>query len=131
MSTIKIYFVGMHNKPGMKPLDIRTKSGKVIDAIIKKVMTEHDVQFYKTNLCELEELPNDPRVIIAEAKDYHNRFNLMENDIVILLGDWVTRNFIKMYAGRFIYLANPDSCVGNVKKDNYITNACLKIKAVL
>ena len=31
------YFVGMHNKPGMKPLDSKTMSGKMIDAVIKEL----------------------------------------------------------------------------------------------
>ena len=127
MSKINIYFVGMHNKPGMKPLDIRTKSGKIINDVIGKLMLGYDVQCFKTNLCELEELPNHPQVIVRESKDFHNRFNLMQDDIVILLGDWVKRNFIKMYAGHFIYLAHPASCMGNVKKEKYLHDAYVKI----
>lgn len=30
----RIIFVGIHNKPGMEPLDSRTKSGKIIDEVI-------------------------------------------------------------------------------------------------
>jgi hypothetical protein len=43
---MRVIFVGMHNKPGMEPLDSRTKSGKLIDRIINEL----PIDCIKTNL---------------------------------------------------------------------------------
>jgi hypothetical protein len=51
MSKGRIIFVGIHNKPGMKPLDSRTKSGKIIDEVIRGLEGRECV---KTNLFDCD-----------------------------------------------------------------------------
>lgn len=51
---MRIIFIGIHNKPGMKPLDSKTKSGKNIDAIIANFP---GIECIKTNLYSTEFMP--------------------------------------------------------------------------
>ena len=84
-----VLFVGMHNKVGMKPLDSKTMSGKMIDAVIKEL----PFKCTKTNLCEVEYLPKDWLEINQHGIDWGEKYKPKENDIVVLLGKWVHDNF--------------------------------------
>lgn len=124
MDERKVYFVGMHNKPGMTPLDSKTMSGKMIDAIIKELPLE----CIKTNLFEGGYLPKDFLIINKAGIDWHEKYNPKECDTVVLLGRWVQENF--WHDGfKIIKLPHPASCMGNVNKELYIKNAIEKIKA--
>lgn len=118
-----VLFVGMHNKPGMKPLDSKTISGKVIDAVIKEL----PFKCTKTNLFEGEYLPKDFLIINQAGIDWHEKYQPHESDIVVLLGRWVQDNF---WHDKFkiVKLPHPASCIGNVNKENYVKNAIAKIK---
>lgn len=125
------FFVGMHNKPGMKPLDSKTTSGKLIDAVIFRL----PFTCIKTNLCEVDYMPTDHDEIWDHnwnwIKKYAPETGIFDDKtIVVLLGNWVHKNF-KVSGGNIIKLAHPSSCFGRVNKEKYVLNAVNKIKAVL
>ena len=66
-----VLFVGMHNKVGMKPLDSKTMSGKMIDAVIKEL----PFKCIKTNLCEVEYFPKDKKEIWAGNLTWNRSMN--------------------------------------------------------
>lgn len=116
----------MHNKPGMKPLDGKTKSGKIIDLIIKEL----PFKCAKTNLCEVDYMPIDYFEI-----EYHNvlwgiKYEPSQNDIIVLLGNWVHKNFWSAQKLNIIKLAHPASCFGHVNKEKYVLNAIKLIGSV-
>lgn len=121
---MKVFFVGMHNKAGMKPLDSKTMSGKMIDLIIKELTT---VEAVKTNLCECEYQPNDIDEIISWGITWHDKYAPMDTDIIVLLGAWVHKHFTKSGNSPIVKLPHPASCMGNVKKQEYIKNSLDKI----
>lgn len=80
---MKIYFVGIHNKPGMKPLDSKTKSGKIIDQIISQFP---DCECIKTNLCDIDYFPIDRFEIREECQKWNETYGAKEDSIIVLLG---------------------------------------------
>lgn len=119
-----VFFVGMHNKPGMKPLDSKTMSGKMIDAVIKEL----SFKCVKTNLCEVEYLPKDKKEIWAGNLAWNSKYQPTDESIIVLLGQWVQKNFL-LTNTKIIKLPHPASCMGNVNKENYIKNAITKINS--
>ena len=117
-----VLFVGMHNKPGMKPLDSKTMSGKMIDAIIK------DLTFKctKTNLCEIEYFPKDKREIWVGNLTWNSKYEPTPDTIIVLLGQWVQKNFLLIRA-KIVKLPHPASCMGTVNKEKYVKNAIERI----
>lgn len=122
---MKIFFVGIHNKEGMKPLDSKTMSGKMIDAVIKELTTVDAC--VKTNLCECEYQPNDTDEIINWNTLWHEKYNATSSDVIVLLGAWTHKNFLKPTDATIVKIPHPASCMGNVKKKEYIVNALNKI----
>jgi hypothetical protein len=49
---MRIIFVGLHNKEHMKPLDSKTKSGKLIDRIIKRLPIGHEIRVSGQPSCQ-------------------------------------------------------------------------------
>jgi hypothetical protein len=117
----RIFFVGMHNKPGMKPLDSKTMTGKVVDQIIKGLKRE----CIKTNLCETDYLPGKDEI-------YQYQLNWMEKyrptrfDTIVLLGTWVKKNFIFRDLNT-VFIGHPAGIYGPKNKDEYITMSIVKI----
>ena len=120
----RIFFVGMHNKPNMKPLDSKTMSGKIIDAII----SELPLECIKTNLCEMDYMPIDQREIWAGNLAWNEKYQYMSDDIIVLLGGWVHKHFLIKNA-KIVKLPHPASCLGTTNKGNYVQNAIAKIRA--
>lgn len=121
-----VLFVGMHNKPGMKPLDSKTMSGKMIDAVIKEL----PFKCTKTNLCEVEYFPKDKKEIWAGNLTWNSKYEPTTETIIVLLGQWVQKNFLLTNA-RIVKLPHPASCMGNVNKEKYVRTAIDRImKAV-
>jgi len=121
-----VIFVGMHNKPGMKPLDSKTMSGKMIDAIIKEL----PFKCTKTNLCEVEYFPKEKKEIWVGNLTWNSKHEPTPDTIIVLLGQWVQKNFLLTEA-KIVKLPHPASCMGNVNKENYVKNAIDRItKAV-
>ena len=121
------FFVGMHNKPGMKPLDSKTMSGKLIDAIIFRL----PFTCIKTNLCEVDYMPTDKEEIWEHNLAWDEKYNPVTGSIIILLGDWVNKNFMLKDCQKIIKLAHPASCYGRVNKEKYVLNAISKINQMI
>jgi hypothetical protein len=118
----RVFFVGMHNKVGMTPLDSKTMSGKMIDLIISKL----PCKCTKTNLFEGEYLPKDFITISHAMVDWHGKYKPNESDIIVLLGRWVQDNFWRDKF-KIVELPHPASCMGFVNKEIYTINAIDKI----
>lgn len=119
---MKVYFVGIHNKPGLKPLDSKSMTGKVIDQII----AELPFDCIKTNLCEDDYLPTDKAEIMADSMIWYNKYLPKETDIIVLLGRWVQENFLYS-ASKMIHLTHPAGIYGTRNKKEYIEKAINKI----
>jgi hypothetical protein len=114
----------MHNKPGMKPLDSRTMSGKMIDGVIGLL----DFDCVKTNLCDVEELPESEVSIVVHNRAWRHTYDPDKNDIIVLLGQWVHKNFHLSHKN-IVKLPHPASVMGGVNKSQYLINAIDKIRA--
>lgn len=121
----RLIFVGMHNKAGMKPLDSKTMSGKMIDSVVQELGRMDAI---KTNLCEVEYLPVDQREIWAHNLSWNDKYEPDYEDIIVLLGAWVHKNFALTNA-KIVKLPHPASWMGITNKDSYRENAVQKIKA--
>lgn len=119
----KIFFVGMHNKPGMSPLDSKTISGKVIDRIIKALPNYRCV---KTNLCDVDYFVKDHDEVLAHNLHWSNINQPTANDTCVLLGAWVHSNFL-LDACNIVKLAHPAAWCQWPNKDEYVKNALIKI----
>lgn len=120
------FFVGMHNKPNMKPLDSKTMSGKIIDAIINEL----PIFCEKTNMCEVDYMPKEKREIWAHNLEWNEKYQPTTDSIIVLLGGWVHKHFLLTNA-KIIKLPHPASSIYHAKKEDYIKNAVDKIKSVL
>ena len=120
---MKVYFVGMHNKPGMEPLDSRTISGKMIDAVIKELPFECT----KTNLCEVEYMPTNWNDINEFGIAWGEKYPREKTDVVVLLGKWVQGNYFWNDCN-IVNLPHPASCMGKDKKEEFVKNAIRLIK---
>jgi hypothetical protein len=119
----KCFFVGMHNKPGMVPLDSKTRTGRVIDQIIEQL----PFTCVKTNLCEVPYMP-ETETIDTYAEAWHQKYAPGENDIVVTLGSWVKTRF-KKRNHRLIFLGHPAGVFGPKTRLDYIVKSIAKIKA--
>ena len=118
-----IYFVGMHNKPGMLPLGSRSPSGKQIDLIIKEL----NCKCVKTNLYDIDYFPNEEDKLELAGK-WIFRIQPKRHDIIVLLGAEVHKNYIHT-VGKVIKLPHPSPLYMNKeKKANYVKNAVWLIK---
>lgn len=123
---MKVFFVGMHNKPNMQALDSRTATGKVIDKIIEKI----PANCIKTNLCNIDYFPKDRKLIWACNLEWNERHQPTSDDIIVLLGRWVQKNFLLTEAN-IIKLAHPAGIFGTKNKSEYINDAVEKIKVFI
>lgn len=125
---MKIFFVGIHNKPGKKPLDGSTKTGKIVDKIIEQLSFECE----KTNLYDLDYLPEHSEERQQLAVEWFYRINIQKKDVVILLGKDVQKNFINNLNGIcLIKINHPSSLFGKIKTENYIKEAVKLINSFL
>jgi hypothetical protein len=118
MSEGKIIFVGLHNKPGMRPLDVKTKSGKLIDRIVAP-LTHRCIPVRLTNLFDVDYMPKDEEMdkLILE---WVERIELTKNDTVVLLGQTVHDNFPKLPLVKIIKIAHPASKRSHEEMDEYV-----------
>jgi hypothetical protein len=107
---MRIFFVGMHNKPGMKPLDSKTQSGKRIDKVIAGLA----IECFKTNLCECEQEP-PPDQMEGWGKLWHQKYNTYDEDIIVLLGEWVQKAFPKLTGAKIIHFNHPAALGTNTR----------------
>lgn len=121
---IRVIFVGMHNKPEMKPLDILTKTGKLINRVVGKL--PDTLEIVKTNLWDVDYYVTSDR----EKDDLHTNWwfqNLPEDDdIIVLLGATVHNEF-RHNERNIIKVAHPASKRSHVEMDEYVVSVSNKI----
>lgn len=123
---MRIIFVGLHNKPHMAPLDSGTKTGKLVDRIIKELPKGTEV--VKTNILDVEEL-----VPSNQFYKYVNEWywtNLpVHDDIIVLLGALTQdiHGILQRPSGKIIRVAHPASKRSHVSMDEYVKNVSEKI----
>jgi len=123
---MKVIFVGMHNKDGRKPLCSYTKSGKLIDRIIEKI----SCKWLKTNLYDVDYWPQASNEKWSLAREWHERIDVYMDDLIILLGEEVHKNFIDRYIddNRILKFAHPASKRSHVAMDEYVEKMIKAIK---
>lgn len=125
----RIIFVGLHNKPGMKPLDSKTKSGKLIDRVIDKCR-RHGMNILKTNLFDVDFMPL-PDDIPLHCFEWIERVQLFKEDIVVLLGATVHKHFPDIPMLEIIKVAHPASKYSHLEMDEYVEKTFQLIKSPL
>lgn len=124
-----VIFVGIHNKPGMKPLDSSTLSGKAIDAVIHQLQ---GIQTVKANLFDVDYYPDKSKR--EELKnEFIERFELSREDVYVLLGSDVKRFLAKDMTGcNVVAAAHPGSLrYSNYDRAVYAHELAQKIKQYL
>ena len=126
----RIIFVGLHNKPNMKPLDSKTKSGKLIDRIIEKCR-RNGMNVLKTNLFDVDYLPTKDEMPIMSF-EWMERVELFKGDIIVLLGAMVHKYFppIPMDYNP-IEVAHPASKRSHKDMDDYVEKIFNLIKHII
>lgn len=119
----RVIFVGMHNKPGLAPLCSSTKSGKLIDRIIKELP---EYECLKSNLWNLNTWPKYAYMFNYE---WMERVDYKSGDIVVTLGECVRKSFLKSNI-EYIHIGHPSAVWSHKKQDDYILKTLLKIQAV-
>lgn len=122
----RVIFVGVHNKPGFFPLDSKSKSGKLIDRIIKELPDYHCI---KTNLYDIEYFPTQTTEALDRGwiQNWYERVDKRESDIVITLGDCVNKVFKRSQIS-YRSLGHPSAVWANDKKEEYVKHAVTAIR---
>jgi hypothetical protein len=116
---MKIFFVGMHNKPGKHALDDTTRTGKIVNEIIHRSLMDPAI-FEKTNFSDTDKLPREDEMD-WHMQNYLERTKPQAGDLFILLGSWVRFYFKKPTGTRIIPVRHPSSFIGRTDKEKYIT----------
>ncbi len=122
---MRVIFVGLHNKPNMKPLDSKTKSGKLVDRIIEP-LRHRGIRVLKTNLYNTDTLPMDSQKDKLRF-DWIERVELFKDDIIILMGAMVHNDFPKIPMITTIKIAHPASKRSHVDMNEYVELTVRKI----
>lgn len=96
-----IYFVGIHNKPGMAALDSRTYTGKIIDMIIAEVG-----EGVKTNFADLDYPPPCPYI---HSMRWHEKHQVAPGDTIVLLGKYVQEHFAYTADAHYLCVDHPSA----------------------
>lgn len=124
---MRVIFVGLHNKPDMMPLDILTKTGKLINRIIKEL--PKNIEIVKSNLFDIDRMP-----ISSEYYDLMNEWywtNLpVDDDIIVLLGAFNHKIF-KFTELNVIKVAHPASKRSHEQMNEYVLKTSNKIIALI
>lgn len=122
----KIIFVGLHNKPGKMPLCSSTKSGKLIDRIIKE---GGFTNVQKTNLFDVEYYPTDEKRQLKLSMEWLHRFWPDASDITVVLGAATQAAFPGCH-GKTLKIAHPASKRSHADMNEYVTTTIEKIKSI-
>lgn len=106
----------------MEPLDSRTKSGKIIDEVIKGLPEGTNV--IKSNLFDYAYLP-DMHLRSVRALDWVSRLRPTGRDIIICLGGIVQSYLPHLRGIKRIEVPQPAS--RHIKKEQYIQSLISKI----
>jgi hypothetical protein len=123
---MKIVFIGIHNKEGLKPLDSSTDSGKRIDAIIANL---NGIECLKANLFDVSYMPLGVDAK-AKAKDFVNRVGIQKEDVAVCLGKTVCDYLAKNLKCTVLKVPHP-SPMTMIRKDDYIRDVANRLNNVL
>jgi hypothetical protein len=117
---MKIFFVGVNNKPGMAPLDSKSKTGKLIDITIKKFPS---ITCIKTNLFDVEDLPKEEWMKNDLAYQWWIQHQPQENDIAVLLGKVVQKYFPNGINAkcRKVFSVHPGRLAGLIQQATFLS----------
>jgi len=122
---MKVIFVGMHNKPNTPPLSSSTRSGSLIDSIIRKIPS---LETLKTNMWDVEEFPQvEEKTKLSLG--WHDRIKWGKDDVIILLGAEVHKNFVAVEGMRLIKIGHPSAVRSFEAQDLYVSRAVGFIKS--
>ena len=124
---MKIIFVGIHNKPGLNPLCSTTKSGKLINRVIRELPKGVKIESKKTNLFDVDQMP-EPHEMHALTDDWYWKNTPGNDDIIVLLGALVHEQF-RFKDLKIVKLPHPSSIWSFPRQDEYVDSAILKIKS--
>ena len=123
---MRIIFVGIHNKPFLKPLDSSTKTGKLIDRIIKKLPA--DFEIVKSNIID-NDGPVPPNQILDYANEWYWNIEPQDNDVIVLLGVDVQKIHKNLrQVGNLIKVAHPAYKKSHIAMNEYVEDVACKIK---
>ena len=111
------------------PLCSLTKSGKLIDRLIKKVGDKFTLCHEKTNLYDIDHYPGKEQKELL-AIDWHERIQPGLGDVIILLGQEVHLNFLDTLNYKIVKLPHPASIFSHTSQEEYIQKALEKIETV-
>jgi hypothetical protein len=127
---MRIFFVGVHNKPDMQPLDSKSRSGKMIDRVISGLQTEvglFEAEFIKTNLFNALQTYGTGKTDGAYyVGQWAKRVDYAQGDIVICCGA-IVHSYFQKSAIKFIRIGHPSGVWSKLKQEEYIINACIKV----
>jgi len=98
----RLFFVGIHDKPGMTPLNSSSFSGSRVDSIIDEVKL--DYKCIKTNFFNMDAVPNG-FCQKAALQDWMNRNLITYKDRVVVLGNLVGDCFKKFFPSSVAFVA--------------------------
>jgi hypothetical protein len=124
---MKVIFIGIHNKEDKVPLCSSTKTGKVIDKIIKEI----PVKCQKTNLYDVEYFPFDEKEKQDLAKEWIERIDPDPFDLIVTIGADVKEHFINLYENKVISIRHPASIYAKNKTAELINKTIERIKIAL
>lgn len=102
----RLFFVGIHDKPGMTPLNSSSFSGSRVDSIIDEVKL--DYKCIKTNFFDMDSVPSG-FCKKAALQDWMNRNLITYKDRVVVLGNLVGDCFKEFFPSRvaFVVIKHP------------------------
>lgn len=113
----------------MRPLDSRTKTGKVIDMVIATVAFK---QLVKSNLYDLEYYPATELERQSQQFAWLEKYQPERRDILVLLGINVHREFPESRVdSTIIKVAHPASAHSAAEQSNYIEKVASLINAAI
>lgn len=116
---MRIIFVGMHNKGRLLPLDSSTKSGKLIDCVIKRLP---DFEVLKSNLWGLDHYPRSTHFNYKLC----DRVGYTSDDIIVALGAYVQDAF-RRSPFKFVRMGHPSAVWSHEKQKDYVERALANI----
>lgn len=129
----RIIFVGLHNKPGMTPLDSKTKSGKLIDLVIAQAIKNHNFECLKSNLWTDEsDYCSNYLYTVRSIVAWSSRVEYQKSDIIIGLGAKINSAFQKNRLHTnlptcFLGITHPSRIFSKVSQELYINNVLTEL----
>lgn len=127
---MRIIFVGIHNKPGMQPLDSKTKSGKIIDEIIK-LLHNIDIECIKINLYDCDYHPTNYIVQLNYQIDWLRKLKPQKYDLVVLLGKLVKNEIDYDFVRNHLSIRHPASLFSPSQTKYFIENTANTINSII